>query len=244
MILHFAILNIKLRFRSTYLGLLWAAIEPLLTFIVLYMVFTSIRSRDENFAIYLISGVMLYHIFVRGTSGGMNSLLSNQGIIKSLNIDREFFPVVTTVAIGILALVDVAVFFGLMPIFQFLPTWTIILLPIPLLLVLFLVLGMSYFLSIAVVFVRDVQHLWPIITFTLLFLSPIFWSLDDVEGILLDIQKINPLGQIIEIVHTLVIDGQIPSLNDWLYTTIFVAAIFFVGFFVFHKYEDKVIEEL
>ena len=244
MILHFAILNIKLRFRSTYLGLLWAAIEPLLTFIVLYMVFTSIRSRDENFAIYLISGVMLYHIFVRGTSGGMNSLLSNQGIIKSLNIDREFFPVVTTVAIGILALVDVAVFFGLMPIFQFLPTWTIILLPIPLLLVLFLVLGISYFLSIAAVFARDVQHLWPIITFTLLFLSPIFWSLDDVEGILLDIQKINPLGQIIEIVHTLVIDGQIPSLNDWLYTTIFVAAIFFVGFFVFHKYEDKVIEEL
>lgn len=244
LILQFAIINIKLRFKSTHLGLLWAAIEPLLTFIVLYVVFSSIRAREESFPIYLITGIMFYHIFVRGTSGGLNSLLNNQGIIKSINIEREFFPVVTTVAIGILTLVTVGVFFGLMPVFQFIPDWTIILLPIPLLLILFLVLGLSYLLSIATVYARDVQHIWIIITFTLIFLSPIFWYIDQVEGILLDIQKINPLGQIIEIAHKLVIDGQIPPLNDWLYTTLFVLSIFFVGYFVFHKYEEKVAEVL
>jgi len=243
-IFHFALLNIKIRFKNTYLGLLWAGIEPLLTFIVLYVVFTSIRETRENFAIYLITGVMLYHIFVRGTNGGLGSLNNNGGIIKSITIKREFFPVVATVAIGILALVDVGVFFGLMPVFEFVPSWTIVLLPLPILLVLGLVLGLSYLLSIANVFVRDVQHIWGILVHTLIFISPIFWYLENTEGVLLEIHKINPLGQIIELAHKLVIDGQIAPLSEWLYTTVFVLGILFVGYFVFSKFEERVVEEL
>lgn len=233
-----------MRFRNTYLGFLWAAIEPLLYFTVLYVVFTTIRERPENFAIYLITGVMLFHIFGRGTSGGLISLTTSGGIIKSYKINREFFPVVATVAIGLLAFVDVGVFFGLMPVFEFTPSWTIILLPIPLILLLILILGLSYFLSIVNVFVRDIQPLWMIFVHTLLFTSPIFWYLDNAHGILLDIQKINPLGQLIEISHKLVINGQIPPLNDWAYTASYVFVIFFLGYFVFHKLESKTVEAL
>jgi len=174
LIFHFAILNIKLRYRSTYLGLLWSALEPMLYFIVLYVVFTSIRDRGEDFAIYLITGIMLFHIFVRGTYGGLGSLTGNSGIIKSLNIRNEFFPVVAAVAVGILAFVDLGVFFGLMPIFQFIPSWTIILLPIPLALLFILILGLSYLLSITSVYVRDIQPLWAVFTHSLLFISPVF----------------------------------------------------------------------
>jgi len=232
-----------MRFRNTYLGFLWAAIEPLLYFVVLYVVFTSIREREESFAIYLITGIMFFHIFGRGTSGGLISLTTN-GLIKSINIKREFFPVVATLAIGILAFVDVGVFFGLMPIFHFIPNWTIILLPIPLILLIVLVLGLSYFLSAINVFVRDVQPLWTIIVYTFLFSSPIFWRLKDVEGLLLEIQKINPLGQLIEISHKLVTGGQIPPLNEWIYTTIFVLSIFFSGYLIFQKLDKKIVEEL
>ena len=243
-VFYFAILNIKMRFKNTYLGFLWAALEPLLYFVVLYVVFTSIRDRGETFAIYLITGIMLFHIFGRGTTGGLTSLTSNSGIIKSLKVNREFFPVVATLAIGILAFVDVGVFFGLMPIFQFVPTWTIILLPIPLLLLMILILGLSYFLTIINVFVKDVVPLWTIFVHALLFISPIFWRIDDVDGILLQIQSINPLGQLIEISHKLVINGQIPPLSDWAYTTLYVFVIFFLGYFVFHKFENKIVEEL
>ena len=92
------------------MGLLWAAIEPLAYFIVLYVVFSTIRDSGTDFAIYLITGIMFYHIFARGTSGGLASLVMNGGIMQSVNIRREFFPIVATVAIGILAFVDVGVF--------------------------------------------------------------------------------------------------------------------------------------
>jgi len=241
---HFALLNLKIRFKNSYLGFLWAAIEPLLYFIILYVVFTSIRSMGDDFAIYLISGILVYHIFTRGTSGGVGSLTSNGGIIKSMNIRIEFFPVVATLAVGMLAFVDIGVFFGLMPIFSFVPGMTILLLPVILILLLFLILGLSYLLSIANAFARDVSLVWNIFSHTLLFVSPIFWRLDEAAEILLIIQKINPLGQLIELSHNVVIDKQIPPLNDWLYTSAYIFVIFFVGYFVFRKFEDRVTEEL
>jgi len=244
-IFDFTLMNIKMRFKNTYLGILWAALEPLLYFSVLYIVFSTIRiGRQEDFAIYLITGVVFFHIFVRGTSGGLGSLTSNSGILKSLRFNREFFPVVATLAVAILGLVDLLVFFSLMPLFGFIPSWTLVLLPIPLLLLLVLILGLSYLLSIANVYAKDIQHLWSIFVHALLFASPIFWYLENVEGVLLEIQKINPLGQLIEIAHNLVIFNQIPPLEDWLYTTSIIFGIFIFGYFVFRRYESKAIEEL
>jgi len=208
------------------------------------VVFTGIRETQEDFAIYLITGVLLFHIFARGTSGGLSSLIINGGTIKSLNINKEFFPVVATVAIGLLAFVDVGVFFGLMPVFDFTPSWTIIFLPATLILLILLIQGLSYILSIITVYARDVQLLWNIFVHTLLFVSPIFWRVNQVEGILVEIQKINPLGQLIEIAHVLVIDRQIPPLNEWAYTTFFILGIFFFGYFVFHKMEGRITEKL
>jgi len=97
-IFHFAISNIKLRFKNTYFGFMWAAIEPLLYFLVLYIVFTNIRDNSNDFAIYLITGIMIFNIFSNGTSGGLTSISANGEIIKSIRIKREFFPIVTTTA--------------------------------------------------------------------------------------------------------------------------------------------------
>jgi len=244
LIFNLAILNIKIRFKKTYLGFLWAAIEPLLYFVVLYIVFSSIRETGTDFAIYLITGIMLYHIFARGTSGGLISLTNNSSILQSINVKKQYFPIVATVAIGILAFVDIGVFLGLMPIFQFTPSWTIILIPIPIILTIFLIWGLSYILSISNVFVKDVQNFWVVMVHLFLFFSPILWKIEEVDGILLEIHKINPLGQLIELSHKLVTGSQIPPINDWLYATFLVFVIFIIGYFMFHKLENRITENL
>lgn len=245
LILQLALTNIKVRFKDTYLGFLWTVLEPLLTFLTLYVVFTSLRfNTGENFAIYLITGVMIHHIFVRGTMGGLGSLRLNTGILKSLKINRESFPVASTLAMTILAIVEVAVLVSLMPFFQFFPSVTILLLPIPIILVLILVLGMSYLLSIISVYIRDIQTIWGVVVTALFFVSPIFWYLKDAEGILLTIHSINPFGQLVEITHKIAVFGEIPTLSDWLYTTMFVFAILIFGYAIFRKFENKILEEL
>ena len=227
------------------MGLLWAVIEPLAYFVVLYVVFSSIRMRETEFAIYLLTGIMFFQIFSKGTTGGLSSLVSNAGIMKSVNIKRVFFPIVSTVSIGILAFIDIGVFFGMMPVFQFVPSWTMILLPIPLILLLVLIMGMSFLLSVVRVYVYDISLIWSIIVRALFFVSPIFWNPKDIDnGFLLQIHSINPLGQLIDISHKLVIDGQIPPISDWAYTTLIICGIFVLGYFVFNRLQERIVEEL
>ena len=237
-------MGVKLRYKGTYLGFLWNALEPLLTFLILYVVFTSIRDRPGDFGIYLLTGIMLYHVFTRGTLSGLSSIRNNKNFIITLKIGKEFYPITAVGSITLTTIVEMGVFLALLPIFQFVPSWTLILLPIPVLLMLVLVLGLSYLLSILNVYLKDIQPLWGVIVHAMFFISPIFWYVSEVDGILLDFLKINPVGQVIELTHHIVVFGQIPPLNDWLYTSAIIFGILFIGFIIFKKYENRIAEEL
>ena len=244
LVFNFALANVRLRYRGTHLGVLWSALEPLLLFVLLYVVFSNIKEiSKEDFAIYLITGIMIYHIFIKGTNGGLGSLVNNANILKSIKIQKEFFPVVSTGTTAIMMLVTIGVFFSLMPIFGFVPEFTLILLPVVLILLLILIQGISYILSIVNVYIRDIQPFWGIFSYALIFVTPIFWYLEDVKGILFTIHGINPLGQIIEIAHKIVF-GEIPTLVEWTHVTAMVLGIFFVGHIIFNKVEKRIIEKL
>ena len=129
-----------------------------------------------------------------------------------------------------------------MAIVGFVPSWTLIFLPIILGLFLVLVLGVCYLLSIVYVYVRDIQPVWIVITYALLFASPIFWYISEADEILLSIQNINQVGQIIELTHKAIVFGTVPPLFDWTYTTTFCFGIFLLGYVVFHKLEKNIVE--
>jgi len=244
LIFHFSLLEIKMRYKESYLGFLWTAMEPLLMFIILYLVFTNLREpREEHFAIYLITGIIFYHLFNKGTMGGLNSLRSNQGILKSLSLNRVFFPIVSATATAILMIVELGVFFSIMPFVGFSPSWTLLLLPLTIILLLSLILGLSFFLSILYIRVPDIQPFWSVLVFALLFISPVFWSVDEASGFLLSIQQINPIGQIIELSHQLVFH-EIPVIEDWLYTSAIVFSILGLGYVFFKKFENNIVDGL
>ena len=244
LIFHLSLLEIKMRYKESYLSFLWIALEPLFMFIILYIVFSSIREpREENFAIYLISGVIIYHLFNKGTVMGLTSLRNNQGILKSLSIDKKIFPIVATTTTAIFLTIELVIFFGIMPFVSFIPTLTLGLFPLILGLLLLLVLGLSYILSVLYIKIPDIQPIWTIIVYAMLFVSPIFWSLDQANSILLAIQKVNPLGQLIDLFHQIIFN-EIPVIEEWLYTSSIIFTILIIGYFFFKKFEDRIVEEL
>lgn len=243
LVFEYSIMNMKLRYKGTYLGLLWAALEPLFMFVIMYVVFTGIREVRTDYAIYLISGIAMYSTFQMGTAGGLTSILDNSGMLKSINLQREFFPVASTGTTFFLMIVKLGILFALMPIFHFVPTWTIIMFPLPLILLILLIQGISYILSIVSVYFRDIKPLWNVFVYGLLFITPIFWYVDQANGILKKFQMFNPLGQIIDLFHNVIL-GAIPTINDWIYSSIIVIGIFLFGYYFFHHYEKKIMEML
>ena len=244
LVIQFAFINFKTKYKGTYLGFIWNVLEPILTFLLLYFVFTQIRDRADDFSIYLLTGLMLFHIFTRGTMSGLSSIRSNSGLVTSFNFPREFFPAVNLGSIALTAIVEMIILVSLLPLFGFTPHWTLIFLPVVVALMLLLVLGLSYILSIMFVFVKDIQPVWGVIAHALFFISPIFWYVEEVGDFLIFSLKVNPVGQILELGHQVVVFGNVPPLFDWLYTASFVVVILFLGFGVFKKYEKTIAEEL
>jgi len=243
-IFHFAKNNIKTHYKGNLLGLGWLALEPILLFIILYVVFTGIRVVErDNFGVYLLSGIILFHTFTRGTQMGLASLKDNQSLLNTFKIKTEFFPVSTTITTGIIMLVEMGVLFALFPFVGFVPEFSIIFLPIVVGMLLMLVLGLSYFLSILFVLIRDVQHVWNVLAHALFFVTPIFWYVEEVKGLLIDIHMISPIGQIVSLGHD-VIFGTIPDLEVWLYAFMLVLIIFIIGFSIFKKFERGIVEKI
>ena len=85
--------DIKLKYRRSYLGILWTLIEPLLTMIVLSTVFGSLYGRtDKTFPVYVLTGRLLYAYFANSTKVCMRSIRSHSGMIKKVYVPKYIYP--------------------------------------------------------------------------------------------------------------------------------------------------------
>jgi len=241
----FAINDLMVRYRGSVLGFIWSILEPLLIFSVLYIVFTNVfRSDIENYAIYLILGIVMWNFFVRSTSMGMNSFIVKGGIVTKTFFPREILPFsscLTALLMSVFEFVILVVFFG---VFNFIPSYTVIFLPLVLGLEFILSYGVSMGLSVLNVRYRDIQYIWGVITYAGFFAVPIFYSFDVVPDKIKELLMLNPMAQIIDMSHDLVLYNKIPEMWNIGYTIIITAVVFVVGFFVFKLLESKVVEEL
>jgi ABC-2 type transport system permease protein len=90
--------TVQARYQGTFLGWFWSYLQPLVRFCMYYFVFQVLIGRGhgiENFAVHLIAGMVVVHVFTETFNGGTKSLVSNRGLIIKLPIPRELFPVAT-----------------------------------------------------------------------------------------------------------------------------------------------------
>ena len=99
LIVYLAKNQISLRYRKSYLGMLWSLLNPLLTMIVLTMVFSTIfKNQIENFPIYLMCGRLFYDYNSEATKTSLNSVVSNSSLIKKIYIPKYVFPLSSSIA--------------------------------------------------------------------------------------------------------------------------------------------------
>ena len=239
----FAIFDLKLKYKNSFLGFLWSLLEPLLMLTVLYFVFTNIFRTDvENYPLYLFIGIIIWGMFNRGTTLGMNSIISRIGLMSSIYFPREIPAISSTITSFLIMLLEFAVFTIFLAVFQFLPPLSIILLP-PILLIMFiLVLGVSLPLSVLNVYYRDIAYIWSVALHAGFFIMPIIYSYDifpeDIKNGLLLI----PTARLIDMAHNVVLYNVYPTLFDWLYSIGVSLIILVIGFVIFRKLEGKMIE--
>lgn len=243
-IFYLSIIELKLRYRGTFLGFFWSVLEPLAQLGILYLVFTALRSVDETFVIYLFSGLIMVHLFTKGTTQAMNSLVTKKSIIVSLNIPKIIFPLSVFLTNLYIVGIEFVIFFLFIVVLGFELSLTIFLLPAIILLLIVFTCGVALILSILRLYFKDIQSIWGIVVISLIFITPVFWEVKDMPEDIAQIFLLNPLAMIMEMGHKVILYHTIPTFEETIYSVSTSFATLFVGWILFKKIEKKIVEKL
>lgn len=193
--------DVKVRYKQTLLGVAWAVIQPLSTMLILTFFFGRLigpKTAGVPYPLFAYAGLMLWTFFSNTTINSSNSLVANNSLITKVYFPRILIPVAAVVA----GLVDLffafVVLLGLIAWFGVRPAWGILLIPLPVLLLFLLALSVGVWMAALNIKYRDVRHAFPFLAQLSLFVSPIIFPSDVVEGRWRAALMLNPLTGIIE----------------------------------------------
>ena len=141
-------------------------------------------------------------------------------------------------------LIDIAIFFMFVVILDFKLSLTIIFLPLIYGLLIVLITGISLLLSVTRIFFTDIKAIWGILTLSLIFITPVFWRLENISSELARILLLNPLALLMTMARDVIMFDTIPSNQVFLYAIISCFVILFIGWEVFSKLEKRIVENL
>ncbi|WP_343208475.1 ABC transporter permease [Anaerolentibacter hominis] len=235
--------DIKLKYRRSYLGLFWTLLEPLLTMLVLYVVFSQLYGKsDRTFAVYILTGRLLYTFFSNATKGAMKSIRSNSGMIKKVYVPKYIYPLASVISnyviflLSLIVLIPVSLFVGVFP------TKHIIQIVAPLFMIFIMALGVGMILATLAVFFRDLEYLWGVVLLLIMYCSAIFYEPSRVVKTGYGwIFHLNPLYSLISNFRSAVLYHQRMDFGAFWYATAFSVVCLAVGVFIFYKKQDDFI---
>ncbi len=232
--------DFKKKYKRTILGMGWSVLSPLLTLLVMRLVFTRFFGRNmDHYTIYLFAGNLVFSYFKECTNGGMQSLMSNAHIFTKINVPKYMFLLSKSVSAVINFGLTLVVFFIFVAIdgVPFSPSMLAIFYPV-ITLTMFNV-GMGLILSALFVFFRDTQYLYDVFTMLLMYMSAIFYT---VEGFSKEVQRLfllNPVYCNIKYVRVIFLDGTLPSFSYHILLLFYGLSALIIGGIIYKKNNQK-----
>lgn len=204
--------DFKQKYKRTVLGMLWSVLSPLLTLLVMRLVFTQFFGRNiEHYTTYMFAGNLIYSYFRESTNGGMSSLMSNSHIFTKINVPKYLFLLSKNVSAVINFGLSLIVFFIFVGLDKVPFSWTFLAIIYPICTLTLFNIGVGMILSALFVFFRDIQYLYEIFTLLLMYLSAIFYRVDGYPATAQRLFLLNPVYCNIKYVRIVVLDGTLPS---------------------------------
>jgi len=232
--------ELKIRYKRSVLGFMWALLNPALLMLVLTVVFSTImRFNIPHYAIFLLSVLLPWTFFAQSLSYSVESIVGNGDLIKKVAVPKLVFPMAALISNIInlgLSLVPLAILVLVMrhPFY-----WTWLYLPVPVLALAIFTLGVSFFFAVANVFYRDVAHILQIVLSAWFYLTPIIYPLDLIPERYRWVFKLNPIIYVINGFRLSVYYGQLPRLQSVAASFVCAFISLFIGYSIFRRYQDS-----
>lgn len=235
--------NIKLKYRRSYLGILWTLIEPLLTMIVLTVVFgTFFNKGTKQFPVYVLTGRLLFSFFQSATKAGLKSVSGNSSMIKKVYVPKYIYVVSSVVSNFLIFLISLIVLVGVGIVLKVEPTMYLVQAWIPLAILFVMSLGVSLILATLSVFFRDVEYIWGVACMLVMYASAIFYP---VERIIKSgkgwVFNMNPAYMCIANFRNSVLYGVPMNMHYCVLSAGIAVVLLVIGMVLFYKKQDDFI---
>ncbi len=234
--------DFKTKYKRSILGVLWSLLNPLMTMVVQYIVFSELFRWDiDNYAVYLISGTVLFSFFSEATNQALVSITGNAGLITKVYVPKYIFPVSKVISscinfgFSLIALFVIVFANGLRPnIYYFM-------LPFGIICIIVFSMGVGFILSSLMVYFRDTQFLYGVVLTVWTYLTPIFYPETILPDRFMIIMECNPMYHFIRYERDIILNNHLPSLQAHVICIIFAVASICVGAVIFKKAQKNFI---
>lgn len=238
--------DVKVRYKQTALGVLWAVIQPLLTmaiFMVLFGRVARIPTDGVPPSLFYCSGLLPWIYVSAAVTNASMSLVSNSALLTKIYFPRLILPASASLSGLLDFFIGSLLMAGLMVYFHIAPTWKLLLWPLLVMLMFALSLGVGMFLAAVNVKYRDVKYAIPFAIQLWMFLSPIIYPSSIVPARFRWLLLLNPLSGLIDSFRgSLLATRVIPwdSLGVSALLTVFIL----VGAAVFFRRSEQIFADL
>ena len=228
--------DLTVRYKRSVLGVLWTMLNPLLTMLVLTLVFSAFfRFAIKHFEVYFLSEYLPWIFFSQTTVSAMASMAWNGPLMKRVRIPKSIFAVATTVS-GIANLAISCIPLAIIMLIKGAPfSSAVVFLPLSFLILGAFTLGVSLTLSSLSVYFADIKETYQVAVVGLMYLTPIFYPMSIVPGKYLWIVRLNPLVHLLQIVRDPIYNGRFPTAMDLMISSLWAFAALISGWVVFRK---------
>ena len=230
------------RYRGSFGGVVWSFVQPLFLLTVYTIAFGLIlkarwgfSGSTADYALMLFAGLIVFNAFSEVLSKSPTLVTTNPNFVKKVVFPLELLPVITVATSLIHALIGIAVWLVGYIILFGTPKATALLFPLILVCFIPVLLGLGWLLSALGVIVRDISQLTSILNHTLLFLTPIFYSIEAAPPLLQNLLMINPLTFIVEQFRLVLFYGQIPAFKGLVVYFVLASLFAWISLVLFRR---------
>lgn len=239
----FTLRDIKVKYKQTVLGFLWAILQPLFMTIVFALFLGDSISQKSNLTIpyplFALSGMLLWGIFSGGMSNAANSMVNNANIIKKIYFPRLIIPISSILVSLVDFLIGFIIFVMLLFFYQIEINYLVVIfLPLSIFITCISAIGCGTLLSALNIKYRDVRYVIPFLVQGLLFLTPVLYPTNiSTNKIAQFFMKLNPISGALELMRGVFV-GYTVNYETVIMSLITSVFLLIVGVLYFRKTES------
>jgi len=239
--------EIRIRYKQTAIGVLWAVIQPVLTMVVFTLIFGRLGKLPSDglpYALFVFTALLPWQLFARALTQGSASMVTMGGMMGKIYFPRVIAPLSSVLS----GLIDFAIAFAVLMVLMVWygawPGWQVVYAPLFIGLALAAAFAVSLWLSALNTEYRDVQHAMPFVTQVWMFVTPVIYPTSMIPAEWRWAYLLNPMVSVVEGFRWTLVGGRAPDTDVLMISTASVVVLAVSGLFYFGRFEKNFVDRL